>query len=91
MVCVTQKTPLDTPLKKKSVHIFFYFQLTIQYTDEVHVAVVCDDNVDAEYEPEQHEETAGKFETKAAVTVGELETPAMHVAEDGQFDDAADP
>jgi hypothetical protein len=31
--------------------------------------------------------TAGKFETVAAVTVGELATPAIHVVEAGQFDE----
>jgi hypothetical protein len=31
---------------------FIIGQLTIQYTEVVHVAVVCADNVDAEYVPE---------------------------------------
>ena len=59
--------------------IFYYFffglLLTIQYTDDEHVAIVCDDNVDAEYVPEQHVATGGKLATVAVAVA-----PAMHVA-----------
>ena len=41
----------------------------------------------AVYVLEQHEETGGKFSTLASVTVAELATATIHVAEGGQFDE----